>query len=411
MRIMQWAAMLTLAACALPFVATATAVPIAAAPVVATGSSHAVAATRPGPDAVAMSSSTAMATAGANETAPWPVADAAMTRIAFGSCSKESLPQPIWDAVLAAQPELFVFLGDNVYGDTRDMAVLQAKYRKLATIDGFHRLRTTTPVVATWDDHDFGENDAGGDYPMKEQSRQIFLDFWGEPAESPRRARDGVYDSYTFGPEGRRVQVILLDLRYNRTPIRTSPFLKDEAAYRSWAKREGDAGREVPGPYVREPDPAATMLGEKQWAWLEEQLRQPADVRLIGSSLQVLADFPGWEAWVNYPHDQQRLFRMIRDTRANGVVLLSGDTHYGELSRLEGNVPYPMYDLTSSGLTQVWHVPVPNALREGGSLFRQANFGLVEIDWEQRRLALNLRDAEGKALLRREIPLAELKVD
>lgn len=342
---------------------------------------------------------------------PWPAADAALTRIAFGSCSKESSPQPIWSAVLAKQPGLFMFLGDNIYGDTRDMEVLKAKYRKLATIDGFHRLRITTPVVATWDDHDYGENDAGADYPMKEQSRRIFLDFWGEPADSPRRTRDGVYTSHVFGPEGRRVQVILLDLRYNRTPIRTSPFLASEAAYAEWSRREGEAGREVPGPYVRDPHPGATMLGERQWAWLEEQLRQPADVRLIGSSLQVLADFPGWEAWGNYPHDQQRLFQLIRDTRANGVVLLSGDTHYGELSRLDGNVPYPMYDLTSSGLTQVWHVPVPNALRQGGQSFRQANFGLVEIDWEARRLALNLHDEAGKTLLRREIPLAELTVD
>ncbi|MFX9912103.1 hypothetical protein ABTP43_20035, partial [Acinetobacter baumannii] len=86
-------------------------------------------------------------------------------------------------------------------------------------------LRAQVPVVATWDDHDYGEDDAGGEYPMKEQSRRIFLDFWGEPVDSLRRERDGVYTSYTFGPEGRRVQLILLDLRYNRAPIATSPFL------------------------------------------------------------------------------------------------------------------------------------------------------------------------------------------
>lgn len=352
----------------------------------------------------------AAASLAAHAADPWPAPDAALSRIAFGSCSKESLPQPIWNAVLESQPELFVFLGDNVYGDTRDMNVLKSKYERLAKIDGFARLRASTPVVATWDDHDYGENDAGAEYPMKEASRQLFLDFWREPADSPRRQRDGVYTSYMFGPEGKRVQVILLDLRYNRTPIRTSPFLANDSQYEQWAKREEKAGRPVPGPYVRDPDPAATMLGETQWQWLEEQLRQPADVRLIGSSLQVLADFPGWEAWVNYPHDHQRLLHLIRQTRANGVVLLSGDTHYGELSKLEENVPYPMYDLTSSGLTQVWHVPVPNALRQDGQLFRQANFGLVEIDWGSRALTLNLRDENGGTLLSRRIPLDELTV-
>lgn len=342
---------------------------------------------------------------------PMPDGDAVLTRIAFGSCAKESQPQPIWDAVLAARPELFVFLGDNVYGDTRDMPELQAKYGRLAAVDGFRRLRATTPVVATWDDHDFGENDAGGDYPMKEQSRRIFLDFWREPDDSPRRQRDGVYTSYSFGPEGRRVQLILLDLRYNRTPILSSPFLGDEDAYRQWASHEGEAGREVPGPYVRNPDPAATMLGETQWRWLEQRLREPADLRLIGSSLQVLADFPGWEAWVNYPHDQQRLFQLIRDTGAEGVVMLSGDTHFGELTRQAVNVPYPMYDLTSSGLTEVWHVPVPNALRVDGKSFRQANFGMVEVDWASRTVELSLRDVTGETLLRQSIGLDTLKLD
>ncbi len=337
-----------------------------------------------------------------------PSGDAGIVRIAFGSCSKESLPQPIWNAVLAAKPELFVFLGDNIYGDTRDMDVLRGKYAKLSAIDGFRRLRAQVPTVATWDDHDFGENDAGGDYPMKEESRRIFLDFWGEPVDSPRRDRDGVYTSYTFGPEGRRVQLILLDLRYNRTPIATSPFLADAAAYRQWSDRESKAGREVPGPYVRNPDPAATMLGERQWRWLETQLRQPADLRLIGSSLQVLADFPGWEAWVNYPNDQQRLFRLIRETEAHGVVMLSGDTHYGEITRQAENVPYPLYDITSSGLTEVWHAPVPNALRLEGRSFRQANFGLIEIDWTQRSVALSLRDERGGELLRQTLPLTEL---
>ena len=132
------------------------------------------------------------------------------------------------------------------------------------------------------------------------------------------------------------------------------------------------------------------------------------DCRLTPASLQVLADFPGWEAWVNYPNDQQRLFRLIRDTGARGVVMLSGDTHYGEITRQAENVPYPLYDITSSGLTQVWHVPVPNALRIDGRYFRQANFGMVEIDWARRHLALVLRDERGGELMRQSLALADL---
>lgn len=205
------------------------------------------------------------------------------------------------------------------------------------------------------------------------------------------------------------MQVILLDLRWNRTLIARNTAFPDDAIYERWARAEAKAGREVPGPYARDPSPTASMLGEAQWAWLAEQLAQPAEVRLIGSSLQVLADFPGWEAWVNYPRDQARLFQLIRDTRANGVVFLSGDTHYGELTRLDANVPYTLTDLTSSGLTEEWHVPVPNALRVGGA-HHLANFGLVEIDWAQRRIALSLRSVAGTPLLSEVLALDELSV-
>lgn len=332
-----------------------------------------------------------------------------LTRIAFGSCAEQTKPQPIWEPVLAARPELFVFLGDNVYGDTRDRGELEQAYAALAAQPGFQRLRASTPVMATWDDHDYGENDAGADYPMKQASREVFFDFWREPADSPRRAREGVYTSAIFGPPGQRVQVILLDLRWNRTPIARDIAFPDDAAYKRWATREARAGRVVPGPYARDPSPAATMLGEAQWAWLEAQLRQPAEVRLIGSSLQVLADFPGWEAWANYPRDQARLFDLIRATRAEGLVFLSGDTHYGELTQLDANVPYPLVDLTSSGLTEEWHVPVPNALRVGKA-HHTANFGLVEIDWARRELRLGLRDAKGSTLTRTTVALASLRV-
>lgn len=333
-----------------------------------------------------------------------PGADQALTRIAFGSCAKEGKKQPIWEAVNAAQPELFIFLGDNVYLDTRDPDVMAEKYQRLANQPGFQTLKAQTPLVAIWDDHDFGENDAGANYPMKEASRQAFLKFWEEPSDSPRWSRQGIFTSYIFGPPGRRVQVILPDLRWNRTPILVDPRWGDEAGYERWAKKQDGSKGPVPGPYIRNPDPQATQLGAEQWEWLEAQLREPADVRIIGSSLQVLADFPGWEGWINFPHDQQRLIGLIRDTGAKNVVFISGDTHYGELSKLDVNVPYPLYDLTSSGLTEVWKVPVPNALRQGG-IFRQANFGRIDIDWNARALEMSLRDEQGEVLLKQQLPI------
>jgi alkaline phosphatase D len=338
---------------------------------------------------------------------PHVASDRTLTRIAFGSCAEGGKEQSIWKAVLAVKPELFLFLGDNIYGDTRDMAQLRARYAELAAQPGFIQLRASTPVAATWDDHDFGEDDAGGDYPQKESSRQIFLDFWNEPADSPRRARDGVYASYVFGEPGKRVQVILLDLRYNRTAL-----LKPEHGprnYRTWASARHKRGLEVPGPYARNTDPRATMLGERQWQWLERQLETPADVRLIGSSLQVLADFPGWESWALFPHEQQRLIDLLRRKHANGVVFLSGDMHYAELTKLDLNVPYTLWDVTSSGLTEVWPVRTPNANR-ASDVLREPNFGLVEIDWQgaQTTVTLTVRDQRGERRIEQRLALADL---
>jgi len=337
-----------------------------------------------------------------------PTAGSLPGRIAFGSCARQDKPQPIWEAVLASEPDLFVFLGDNIYGDTRDPAVLRAKYAQLAAQPGFKRLRERVPVLATWDDHDFGENDAGAEYPLKEESRRIFCDFWGEPPDSPRRQRDGIYHAVEYTAAGQRLQILLPDLRFNRTPIRTRDL--DGSTYRKWSTRLEREGREVPGPYDREPDAKASMLGERQWQWLEGELAKPADLRILASSLQVVADFPGWEAWINYAQDHQRLIDSLRRQRASGLFCISGDTHYAEFSRLDVNVPYPLWDFTSSGLTETWPVTPPNARRQSAVL-REANFGLLHIEWQGSRTRLNVevRDVQGKVRLAQTLALSDLQ--
>lgn len=338
---------------------------------------------------------------------PHPALGRRLTRIGFGSCAESSKPQPIWEAIHERQFDLFVFLGDNIYADTRDMSVMRAKYAELASQPGFARLRSQTPVAAIWDDHDFGENDAGGDYPFKDESRRIFLDFWNEPAGSPRRNRDGVYASYLFGPPGECVQLILPDLRYNRTPLVTADL--GGADFETWARARLAKGLEVPGPHARNPDRNATMLGERQWQWLARQFEVPAELRLFGSSLQVLADFTGWESWVGFARDRERLIDLIRRENASGVVFLSGDIHYAELSKLDVNVPYTLWDITSSGLTEEWRVPTPNANR-ASEVVADANFGFIDIDWRgpSTRLTLGIVDAKGKTRMSWDIPLSSL---
>lgn len=320
--------------------------------------------------------------------------ETALSRIAFGSCAHQDKPQPIWDRVDAFDPQLFLFLGDNIYGDTRDMAVLRAKYAKLAAKPGFQRLRRKTPCLAIWDDHDYGENDAGREYPMKQASKDIFLDFWMEPKTSPRRSRAGNYTSTIIGPDGRRVQIIMPDNRWFRSGL---IGITEEPKDR--------------GPYLVNSDPAATMLGAEQWDWLEAEFKKPAELRIFASSTQVLADAPGYEAWINYQADHQRLLDLIDFADVNGLIMISGDTHYAELSRLTEGVPYPLYDLTSSGLTEVWPFLGPNRLRVGEGFMGQ-NYGRILIDWEQRdpEIRLEVESIEGQIVLAETVRLSALQV-
>ena len=126
-----------------------------------------------------------------------------LQRIAFGSCAKQDQPQPIWESVVATKPQLFLFIGDNIYGDTEDMAVLKQKWNLLGAQPGYQKLKQTCPVLATWDDHDYGANDAGAEYPKKRESQQLFQDFFNVPKDSPRRKQEGVYHAEVFGPPGK----------------------------------------------------------------------------------------------------------------------------------------------------------------------------------------------------------------
>jgi len=323
-------------------------------------------------------------------------AQAPVRRIGFGSCANQGKPQPIWDAVNALKPEVFVFLGDNIYADTNDMAVMKQKYDKFAAVPGFQRLKQSSKILATWDDHDYGKDDAGQEYGPKAESQKLFLDFFGVPAESPRRQQEGVYSVEIIGPPGQRVQFILLDTRTFRTSLKK----KDPKP----AKGEG--------PYEADPSETSNMLGEAQWKWLEEQLKVPAEIRLIGSSIQLAAEDHGWEKWMNFPRQRERFFKLLETTQAKGVIILSGDRHLAELSMLPRAIGYPLYDLTSSGLTEAdkkWRPYETNSHRVGTMNFDN-NFGFITIDWYRNDplIRLQIRDEEGEVTLQQKVLLSTI---
>lgn len=311
-----------------------------------------------------------------------------LRRIAFGSCLHQDYPQPILDVITGQAPQLMLMLGDNVYADAEDEATLREAYAALGRREEYARLRAVAPVLATWDDHDYGRNDAGAEYPLRDVSQRMMLDFFGEPEGSPRWQRPGVYHAETFGPPGRRVQVILLDTRYFRSALRRGP---------------------ISGHYARSDEPHATLLGTAQWEWLAEQLRRPAELRLLVSSIQLVAQGHDYERWDALPHERARLLALVEQTHAAGVVVLSGDRHHAELSVLEGSaVGYPLHDLTSSSLNQPKAGPYEDNRHRVGSVLGRSNFGSVEVDWESGVVTLRIWDEHGVPRVDHSVLLASL---
>lgn len=315
--------------------------------------------------------------------------------ILFGSCL-DTHEHPLLDRALTLPRDLFIFMGDNIYADKGGVPMMREKYALLKQSRFFQGLRDK-PVLATWDDHDFGENDGGSSYAHKEEAQQEFWNWLDEPGDSARRKQAGVYHSRTFGPAGKRVQVIMLDTRYFRSALKKVP--KEQAM--------------IGGSHVASDDASATMLGAAQWQWLEETLKQPAELRLIVSSIQFAPAVHGGECWANLPHEQQRMQDLIKRVQAAGVVFLSGDRHWCEFSRLDAPNGYPLHDFTSSSMTQKHPrgTPTPNPRRFLPKTYHLPNVGHLRIDWsaDDAQITTRIVDVDGQTQLEHQLKLSELR--
>lgn len=305
-------------------------------------------------------------------------------RIVFGSCNKHDQPQPLWEVIYQNHPDIFIWAGDIVYNDTEEASIMAANYAKQKEQPGYRQLRTTLRpgrVLGVWDDHDYGADDAGYLYPKRDASQRQLLDFLDEPPQSVRRGTAGIYTSKTYSHGPHLITVILLDTRYFR----------------------------------ENPGPQADILGERQWEWLAEVLRQSRSaLHFIVTSIQFVAEDHPYESWGKFPAAKARMYRLIRDSGVPGVIFLSGDRHFAELSvqKDPALVPYPIYDLTSSGMTHSWQDlrAEENRFREG-KFFTGLNFGLVDIDlgFAAPRIFLQVRDKDNMPRISREILLKQLQ--
>jgi alkaline phosphatase D len=279
--------------------------------------------------------------------------------IAFGSCSDQDKPQMLWDEILSEKPDIWIWTGDNIYGDTEDMKVLRKKYKKQKKHPIYQDIVSQTVIEGIWDDHDYGLNDGGKDYTMKKSSQKEFLKFLNVPKDDIRWTREGIYYSFDISQNNVQIKCILLDTRY----FRDDPNMQDTT-------------------YI--PNYTGSILGGEQWKWLENELNNStAEVNILVSSIQVISDKHIDEKWGNFPSERTRLLTLLAQANVKRPIIISGDRHIGEISKMnwQGKT---ITEITSSSLTHASRLRVPeeNPYRVDSIIYHE-NYGLLKIPFKK----------------------------
>lgn len=305
----------------------------------------------------------------------------AILNIAFGSCDNQKIKNELWPFINQNNPSVWIWGGDNVYSDTEDMTVLENNYKIQKQDPEYLSFIKNKIVLGTWDDHDYGANDAGVEYPFKIESQQLLLNFLDTPTNAIQHTRDGVYNSKIIQFNKNKVKVIVLDSRFFRTAL---------------TKAEDTKKRFQPNAYGE-----GTMLGTEQWKWFENELNtSDAQFNVIVSSVQFLSNKHGFEAWANFPHEIEKLEKMIVSSKARGTFIISGDRHIATFSSKNvDDLAYPLVDFTSSGLT---HTYTSFSGEENpfikGEVVKDINFGLLQFDFKNNKVVMQIRGKENKLL-------------
>lgn len=316
-------------------------------------------------------------------------------KILFGSCIDQRNKINFWDTVKSQEPDILLLMGDNVYADFEDAKEKIPAYEKVTGHPVYKEIISKAKLLAIWDDHDYGLNDSGGEYKDKLNSKEIFLNYFGDPADPDRKKREGNYTSYTFGPEGKKIQILLLDTRYFRSELKKS-FLSYLGIKR----------------YVPNYEKEATLLGKEQWIWLEKELQKKADLRIIVSSIQFLNDSHDYEKWANFPLEIERFYKLIAKYKTDRLVLLSGDRHFSEISVEKYKLPFPFYDFTASSFNRPANILFgDNNKKRIGSAYTKPNFSMMEINWDAKDpyLELKTQDMQNKTVIYHKIPFKEIQ--
>ena len=303
-------------------------------------------------------------------------------KISCGSCITQEKDQPIWKSILREKSDIFIFMGDNVYGDNKKnshLNLLKKAYKKQKIKIPFKKLQETNEIFSIWDDHDYGKNDGGKEFENKKEAKELFLKFWDIPADDERRNREGLYFSKKRNTEIGVIQFIFLDTRYFRSALKPTD--------KKWAPKKEK--------YMADYDPKKTYLGDKQWNWLKTTFKEKSDIKILISSIQVLAEGHGFEKWGNLPLEKRRLYNLIDENDINKLIILSGDRHRAGIYKDRTKNGNELYELTSSSLNlaagklfKAVEEAGPNRI---GPTYLMENYGTIEIN-NDKNMILSIKD-------------------
>jgi alkaline phosphatase D len=318
--------------------------------------------------------------------------------IALGSCSyisEEALDRPgkpygsnytIFESIAKKNPDIMLWGGDNVYlreADWDSKSGIYHRYTHTRSLKEMQPLLASTQNIAIWDDHDFGPDDSDRSFYNKYTTQQAFKDFWANKSYGvDAEQKEGIFSSYNWSD----AEFFLLDNRFFKSPNKRLTGEK-------------------------------TMLGTAQTQWLIDALTYSrASYKIIVIGGQVLNTEAVFENYENYKSEKDFLLSEILANQIKGVVFISGDRHFTELSTLKRPNTYPLYDWTVSPLTSGHGnleriTKEPNTNRVPGSLFAQHVFGTLSFSGEKetRQMKLSLFDKDGAELWNKTILKSELE--
>ena len=288
-------------------------------------------------------------------------------KIGLGSCLDQDYPQPIWQSIKKEDLNYFIFLGDNVYGDT-----LYGSLRKMKS--AYDKQKKVLPdflndisIFSIWDDHDFGINDGGADYRFKRRAQELYLDFWEITKDDDRSNREGIYFSKNEIFFDKKFKFIFLDTRFFRSKLK--------------GKKSN---------YIENIEPDATILGNAQWTWLGDELKSDFDFLFIFSSIQIIAKDHRFEKWSNFPNERAKLFELL-DQFNDKTILFSGDRHRAGIYRKNGII-----EVTSSSMNKPGSSFNETDSYLIGKTYPQENYGVLEI--LENTIHIKIKDIKGNTL-------------